>query len=92
MPLDQAVTFKTPLRKSSRISVPRVIRGQFKLEPTLILKVTITLADTLGNKDSFFGKMRKDGYITVPPVSISMIKEDRQTLENRIIEVIIEPA
>jgi hypothetical protein len=36
--------------------------------------------------------MRKDGYITVPPVSISMIKEDRQTLENRIIEVIIEPA
>ena len=79
MPLDQTVTFKTPLRKSSRISVPRVIRGQFKLEPTLILKVTITLADTLGNKDSFFGKMRKDGYITIPPVSISMIKEDRQT-------------
>ena len=92
MPLDQNVTFKTPLRKNSRLRVPRVIRGQFKLEPTQILKVTITLADTLGVHESFFGKMRKDGIITIPPVSISMIKEDRPSLENRILEVIIEPA
>ena len=67
MPRDQVVIFKTPPHKSSRIAVPRVIRGQLKLEQTQILKVTITLADTLGNKDSFLGKMRKDGYIKVPP-------------------------
>ena len=64
MPLDRRLTFKTLLRKENRLRVPRVIRGQFKLEPTQMLKITLTLALGLGDKESFFGKMRKDGHTT----------------------------
>ncbi|MGO8805517.1 MAG: hypothetical protein ACLQO7_02785 [Candidatus Bathyarchaeia archaeon] len=92
MPLDQRVTFKAPLREKNRVRVPSVMRLQFKLEPAQILKVTISLADTLGVRETFFGAMKKDGHITIPHVTITLLKEDRQTLKNRTMEIILEPA
>lgn len=92
MPLNQRVTFKAPLRKLSRLRVPRIIRQQFKLETTQTLKVTITLADSLGAKESFYAKMRKDGNITVPPTALALLRENRPSLENCPIEVTLEPA
>ncbi len=91
MPLTQRVTFKAPLRKDSRLRIPRVIRGQFKLETNQVLKVTVTVAGTLGVKESFFGKMRKDGSITIPPIIVILLKGDRPSLENNPIEVTLEP-
>ena len=92
MPLNQQVTFKTNLRTASRFAVPRVIRGQFKLEPTQILKITVTLTDILSNREIFFGKMRKDGYITIPPIAVAALKQGGESLESQPIEVIVEPA
>ena len=92
MPLDQQVNFKTLLCKNRRFGVPRIIRGQFKLEPTQILRITITLADAISEKESFFSKMRKDGHITIPPIAIAALKKYSEIIENQPIEVIVEPA
>ena len=92
MPLDQRFTFKAVLRKENRLRVPRAMMGQFKLEPTQMLKVTLTLALVLGDKESFFGKVRKDGYITVPPLAVALLKGDMPSLENHALEVTLEPA
>ena len=80
------------MRKNSRLRIPRVIRVQFKLEPTQMLEVTITFALGLGAKETFFGKMRKDGYITVPPINVAILKGDMPSLENHAFEVTLEPA
>jgi len=87
VPLDCSVTFKTVLRKNSKLLVPRAIRMQFKLESTQVLEITITLALILRDKEIFFGKMRKDGYITVPPLTVAILKGDMTPLENQAIEV-----
>jgi len=63
--------FQSAFTRKNRLRVPSLIRWQFKLEPTQVLKVTITLADTLGVKETFFGSMRKDGCIAAPPQVIS---------------------
>ncbi len=91
MPLNEQVTFKVPLRKFSRLRIPKIIRQQFKLETTQNLKITITVANALADKETFFGKMRKDGYITVPPNPLFLLKEDRPTLENHLLDVTLEP-
>jgi hypothetical protein len=91
MSLDQNLTFIAPLRKINRIQIPKLIQEHFKLETTQTLRIAITIAESLGAKQTFLGKMRKDGCITVPPNTLIMLKEDRPTLESHILEVTIEP-
>ena len=91
MPLTQRLTFIAPLRKAGRLQVPAIIREQFKLDTTQTLKITITRPGTLGAEKTFFGKMRKDGTITAPLLTLAMLKEDKPNLEDYPIEVILEP-
>jgi hypothetical protein len=46
MPLTEKITFKTTLQKGNRIQVPKLIRWQFKLEPTQTLKVGVIAQNT----------------------------------------------
>lgn len=92
MPLTQRVNFKTPLRKQNRLRVPRVVRGQFKLETSEVTKVTVSVAGTISVKESFFGKIRNDGYITAPAVVVALLKGDKLSLEGYVLEVTLEPA
>lgn len=92
MPSDEQITFMASLRAASRLRVPRPMRAQYKLEPTQIPKGKIPVTEGLGASETFLGKMRQDGYITVPPLIISLLKKDTPSLENQALEVTLEPA
>jgi hypothetical protein len=62
------------------------------IEPSQILKVTITPVDSIGITQTFLGKMRNDGYITVPPIIMALLKKDMPGIENQPIEVNLDPA
>jgi hypothetical protein len=92
MLLNQRVTFKAPMRKRSRLQVPKIIREQFKLETTQNLKVTLTVCGAVGAKEIFLSKIRKDGSITVPLLTVAILKGAEPSLENHALEVTLEPA
>jgi bifunctional DNA-binding transcriptional regulator/antitoxin component of YhaV-PrlF toxin-antitoxin module len=41
MPLNEHATFKTRLQRHNRITVPKLLRWRYKIEPTQLLKVTV---------------------------------------------------
>lgn len=92
MPLTRKVTFKTSVQKWGRFRVPRVVRWQFKLEASEVLKVTVGPVSLIGVRESFFGRMRRDGCVTVPAVVMALLKKDQSSLEGYALEVTLEPA
>jgi len=62
------------------------------METTETLKATIYLAHHIGAKAEFFTKMRKDGCITIPPVALTQLKGNQDTLEKQIVDMTLEPA
>ena len=66
MPLTQKVTFKTMLQRGNRVQVPKLVRWQFKMEPDQVLKVGVLAHNVWTGWQHFYGKMGKDGRITVP--------------------------
>ena len=91
LPLNRRVTFKTSMRGFGRLKIPRVVRSQFKLEPTEVLKITVSPVDQIGVRESFLGKMRSDGYVTVPAVVMALLKKDKPSLDGCVLEVFVEP-
>ena len=92
LPLTQRVNFKTALKKANRLQVPKLIRWQFKMETTEVLKVTINVVGLFFKTESFLTKMRKDGCITVPNLVLALLKRDEPSLEGYAMEVTLEPA
>jgi len=68
------------------------VRAEFKLETAQTLKVTVSVVGPILAHESFLGKMRKDGYITVPPIVVELLRRDKPSLETYIMEVTLEPA
>ncbi len=91
MPLTQRVSFKNILTKTNLIQVPKLVRWQFKLEPSEILKITVAIKDRLGVKESFLGKMHKDGRITIPQLTLALLKQYEPNLEGLVLEITLEP-
>jgi len=56
------------------------------------LKVTVTIVDVLGVRESFLAKMQKDGRIAVPKLTLELLKRDEPILEGCVMEVTLEPA
>jgi hypothetical protein len=56
------------------------------------LKVTVTIVDVLGVRESFLAKMQKDGRIAVPKLTLELLKRDEPSLEGCVMEVTLEPA
>ena len=92
MPLTQRVTFKTTLKEKNLFRVPKLIRWQFKLDPSEILKVTVSIVGSVGVRESFFAKMYKDGRVHVPQVPLALLKHYEPNIENSALEVTLEPA
>ena len=61
MPLNQRVSFKTRLRKLNRFQVPKRVRWQVKLEPSKLLKVTVSIEGSMSVKESFLVKCKREG-------------------------------
>jgi hypothetical protein len=78
------------VQKGNRVQVPRLIRWQFKLEPTQVLKVTVKPVDTIDD-ETFYAKMNRDGRVTIPKLIADLLKdEDEERLGT--LEVTLQPA
>ncbi len=73
------------------MTIPEMVRWQFKLEPSQVLKVTLSVEGSVGARQVFFAKMRKDGCITVPPLPEALLKQNELSLEGCPMEVMLEP-
>jgi hypothetical protein len=95
VPLIEVVSFKCALQKGNRVQVPKLLRWQFKLETTQVLKVTVNVSGSFGNSESFYARMSKDGRITVPWLAFNLLQKrttGEKSLRNYALEVKLEPA
>ena len=93
MPLTHSVRFKAVIGKGNRIQIPRLIRWEFKLESTQLLKAHIYLFGS-GVDEIFYVKMNKDGRITIPKLNASLIKTelgDEESIYHQAFEITLEP-
>jgi hypothetical protein len=91
MPLTHRITFKTTVKKQNRIAIPKILRWQYKLESSEVLKVTVSVEGTMGVRESFLGKMRKDGRIAIPQLQLALLRRNEPSLEDFALEVMLEP-
>ena len=90
MPLTEKVEFTTQLQLGNRIQVPRLIRWQYKLEPSQVLKISVHTTRILVFR-TFYGTMRKDGRITIPKLTLKLMNEDQEALIRQPLTVRLEP-
>ena len=94
MPLTEPVSFKAVLQRGNRVQVPKLIRWQFKMEPTQVLKVTVKITGAYGD-ETFYARMSKDGRITLPKLTLGLLRDefdDGENLADYTLEVELEPA
>jgi hypothetical protein len=89
LPLTEPVSFKAVLQKGNRVQIPRLVRWQFKLEPTQILNIQIEAEDLVC--EEFLGRMNKDGRIIIPRRTINLLREEEESLEGHIFKVMLTP-
>ena len=90
------VSFKALLQRGNRVQVPRLVRWQFKLEVTQVLKVTVRIETEFSSvSESFYARMSGDGRITVPLLALVLLQKRvnaNKSLTGFVFEVKIEPA
>ena len=73
------------------MQVPELVRWQYKLESSEVLKITVAIVGTLGVRESFFARMQKNSRIHIPELTMTLLKRDKPSLEGYIIDVTLEP-
>ena len=93
MPLTGSVSFKVLLQKGNRVQVPKLVRWRFKLDSEQVLRVSVT-AESLYGWEKFFGRMDRSGRITVPKLTLKLLREkvDEKSLVGTVLQVKLEPA
>jgi bifunctional DNA-binding transcriptional regulator/antitoxin component of YhaV-PrlF toxin-antitoxin module len=94
MPLTESVTFKTKLQRHNRIVVPRLFRWRFKMEPGELLKANLRVFGSENyEEETFLAKMTIDGRLTIPKLTIDVLKQrEEKILTGAILEITISPA
>ena len=90
MPLTTRVSFKVQMQNQNRFQIPKIVRWEYKIEPTQTLNVTLRTFD-IGFEESFLAKMLPDGRITVPRIVIAQLQQRMPNLKANVIEVALEP-
>ena len=84
--------FKGVLQRGNKVQVPRLLRWQYRMEPDQVLRVEVRSEEFFGN-ESFLGRMRKDGRLTIPRLTLKLLRGDEEgNLQGHILEVTLEPA
>ena len=94
LPLMQGVHFKVVLQVGGRFQVPNVVRWEFKMDPEQVLFVSAKIADQYRNEQSFYGKMRSDGRITIPKRLLKLVLLDlagSKSSRKILLEVSLDP-
>jgi hypothetical protein len=73
------------------VQIPKLIRGEFKLEPDQVLKVGFSIPDKFKGWQFFYAKMEKVGRIFIPKEILSVWQDERANLPGCIVEVTLEP-
>ena len=76
VPLTGSVEFRVVLPKGNRFQVPKLVRWEFKMEPGQVLRVRVGRANVYGQNEYFFGRMSRDGRITIPKLTVDLLQED----------------
>ena len=90
MPLTQRVTFKVQLQNQNRFQIPKVVRWEYKLEPSQVMRIVLGVSG-ISFRENFLGKMLPDGRITVPRIVIVQLQQRMPNLKDRLVEVSLEP-
>jgi hypothetical protein len=91
LPLAGKVCFKTRLQQGNRLQVPKLVRWQFKMDNQQVLKINVSALSVWRSNQTFYGKMGKDGRITVPKLQLELMQGSRETsLVGYVIEVTLE--
>ena len=90
MPLTRRVTFKVQLQNQNRFQIPKMVRWEYKLEPSQPMKITLRVFNVVFN-ESFLGKMLPDGRVTVPRIVMVELRRRMPDLKAESIEVALEP-
>jgi hypothetical protein len=91
VPLTERVSFKTRLQRGNRVQVPKYVRWHYKLEPTQILQVTVSILGAWRPAQIFLSRISKDGRIVVPNLAIAIFKDGKPNLDNHVAEVTLKP-
>ncbi len=75
----------------NRVQVPKLIRWEFKLEPTQVLRVGVNAANLGRGWQFFYSKMTKGGFITIPKIALSRIQKENENLIGHPFEITLEP-
>ncbi len=88
------MSFKTALRRRSRIQVPRLLRWEFKLESSQVLEVSVNFKDEWRSKQTFYAQITGDGRINLPKFVCSQLQEDygEGDMTGAIVEVELSPS
>jgi hypothetical protein len=65
------------------------------METAQVLKVSINVAGAMGNPESFYARMSKDGRITAPLLGLTLMRKrtiGEKSLMTYALEVKLEPA
>ncbi len=95
MPLSKAVDFKTVLQRGNRVQLPKLVRWQFKMETTQVLKVSVKPANSFCDWESFFARMNRDGRLTIPKLTLVLMQKAAnggKSLTGYVLEVKVKPA
>ena len=91
MPLTETARFNTHLQNGNRFQIPNIVRWRYKLEVTQPLNVEVQIIGVMCVREKFLTKMRKDGRITIPALTITMLKQNAPDLKQYAMEVTISP-
>ena len=91
-PLNQRVSFEGQIQRSNKVQIPKLIRWQHKIEPDQVLKVGVSVPVKGSGEHFFLAKMRKDGRIIIPKLTVAMLQGKEENLLGYILEITLEPA
>ncbi len=69
------------------MQVPKYVRWHYKLEPTQILYVTVSILGVWRPAQSFLLRISKDGRIVIPKLTITLFKDGKPNLDGYVADV-----
>jgi len=94
MPLTSAVEFRAVLQKGNRVQVPKLVRWEFKMESSQVLKIKVGRASSYSEGERFLGRMNSDRRITIPKLTLGLLQDyfNGKSLVGCVLEVALEPS
>jgi hypothetical protein len=59
MPLVGQVSFEAVLQRGNRVQVPKLVRWQFKMDASQVLKVSVKEAGSFVSREVFYARINK---------------------------------